>query len=59
MLQLLRRTADWLEKMSVAAMAVGIFQARLDGVGFAVLFYLFSAWLTFEIERINRMPGDK
>lgn len=58
MLQLLRRTADWLEKMSVAAMAVGVFQARLDGMGIALACYLGSLWLTREVESILRMAGE-
>ena len=29
---MLQRTADWLEKMSVAAMAVGLFQGQPVGV---------------------------
>lgn len=43
---MLKRTADWLEKMSVAAMAVGIFQGSEYGVVLGVACYLGSLCLT-------------
>lgn len=58
MLQLLKRTADWMEKMSVAAMAVGVFRGRLDGVGIALACYLGSLWLTYKFESILRLAGE-
>jgi hypothetical protein len=49
---MLKRVADWLEKMSVAAMAVGLFQGRLLGVFIGILTFLVSLALT-------KMSGGK
>ena len=43
---MLKRTADWLEKMSVAAMAVGIFQSNDYGVALGVACFLGSLYIT-------------
>lgn len=40
-----KRTADWLEKMSVAAMAVGIFQGRVYGIVLGITCYIASIYL--------------
>lgn len=42
----IKRTADWLEKMSVAAFAVGIFQASLLGIFIGIACYVGSMYLT-------------
>ena len=41
-----KRLADWLEKMSVAAMAVGLFQGNELGVVVAALAFGWCMWLT-------------
>ena len=43
---MLKRTADWLEKMSVAAMAVGIFQCQPIGIFLGVACFAASLYLT-------------
>ena len=43
---MLKRTADWLEKMSVAAMAVGIFQGQSVGVFLGLGCFVASLYLT-------------
>ena len=43
---MLKRTADWLEKMSVAAMAVGIFQGQPIGIFVGVACFAASLYLT-------------
>ena len=43
---MLKRTADWLEKMSVAAMAVGIFQGQPIGIFLGVACFAASLYLT-------------
>lgn len=47
----IRRTADWLEKMSVAAMAVGIFQLNPYGILLGMACYAGSLYLTRKIIR--------
>jgi hypothetical protein len=46
-----KRVADWLEKMSVAALAVGIFQGQVLGVLIASVFLGLSLWLTHRMEK--------
>lgn len=46
---MLKRTADWLEKMSVAAMAVGIFQGNNYGVVLGGACFLGSLYITRKI----------
>lgn len=41
-----KRTADWLEKMSVAAMAVGIFQGQPAGIFLGLACFAASLYLT-------------
>ena len=43
---MLQRTADWLEKMSVAAMAVGLFQGQPVGVCLGLACFAASLYLT-------------
>lgn len=43
---MLGRIADWLEKMSVAAMAVGIFQGNDYGIALGVACLLGSLYIT-------------
>lgn len=45
-----KRTADWLEKMSVAAMAVGIFQGQVYGIILGIACYLASIYLAHKGE---------
>ncbi len=42
--------ADWMEKVSVAALAVGIFQARFLGLFIAALFFAGCMILTKQLE---------
>lgn len=46
---MLKRTADWLEKMSVAAMAVSIFQGNNYGVVLGVACFFGSLYITRKI----------
>ncbi|MDO5484129.1 MAG: hypothetical protein Q4F27_04395 [Desulfovibrionaceae bacterium] len=48
---MIKRLADWLEKMSVAALAVGIFQQKMEGVVIAVLAFGWCIWLTKRMEK--------
>ncbi|WP_298993221.1 hypothetical protein [uncultured Desulfovibrio sp.] len=43
---MLKRLADWLEKLSVAALAVGLFQGKTAAVAVGVLALLGCLWLT-------------
>lgn len=43
---MLKRFADWLEKVSVAALAVGLFQDNGWGVLVAALAFGWCMWLT-------------
>ena len=43
---MVKRIADWLEKMSVAAMAVGIFQGVWYGILLGVACFMASLYLT-------------
>lgn len=47
---MIKRLADWLEKVSVAALAVGIFQQQTSGIVVAVLAFGWSMWLTKRME---------
>ena len=44
----LKRVADFLEKLSVAGIALGIFQNNFSGMGWAILFFIVSLALTKE-----------
>lgn len=44
----LKRVADFLEKLSVAGIALGIFQNNFSGMGWAILFFIVSLVLTKE-----------
>ena len=46
---MLKRNADWLEKMSVAAFAVGLFQGQILGFIIGIACYLGSMYLTRKI----------
>ena len=51
-MSVLKRIADWLEKSSVAAFAVGIFQNQLLlGLSAALIFLIGSLALTIKIEK--------
>ncbi|NCD17936.1 MAG: hypothetical protein EOL91_11645 [Actinobacteria bacterium] len=43
---LIKRTADWLEKISVASMAVGIFQNKIFGIILGTATIIFCYYLT-------------
>ena len=43
---MLKRHADWLEKMSVAALAIGLFQGNTFGVIVGIACYLGCLYLT-------------
>lgn len=44
-------TADWLEKMSVAAMAVGLFQGSVFGIALGIACYIGSIYLAHKGDR--------
>ena len=46
---MVKRVADWLEKMSVASMAVGVFQEQLFGIILGLACFLGSLYLTKRI----------
>lgn len=48
-----KRIADWLEKMSVASMAVGIFQTNVYGVVLGIICLMGSIYITIRKERRN------
>ena len=48
-----KRLADWLEKVSVAALAIGLFQQKLSGIFVAAFALAWSMWLT------KRMGDEK
>lgn len=43
---MLKRIADWLEKLSVAALAVGLFQGKTTAVIMGILALAGCLWLT-------------
>ncbi len=45
-----KRLADWMEKVSVAALAVGIFQGRVLGLFVAAFFFVCCIMLTKQLE---------
>ncbi len=47
---MIKRLADWLEKVSVAALAVGIFQLQVSGFIVAIFAFGWSMWLTKRME---------
>ena len=47
---MIKRIADWLEKMSIAAFAVGIFQSRTLGVIIGVISLIISLWISYRLE---------
>jgi len=47
-LQMIKRTSDWLEKMSVASMAVGLFQGQSWGIYLGIACFAGSLYLTRE-----------
>jgi hypothetical protein len=50
---ILKRNADWLEKMSVGVFAVGLFQGQLLGFAVGIACYFGSMYLT------RKMVEDK
>jgi len=46
--QKIKRIADFLEKLAVAGIALGIFQGRSSGMGLALVFFIISLTLTRE-----------
>ena len=47
---MVKRIADWLEKVSVAAFAVGVFQYSVTGLIIAAFSLALSLWLTYKME---------
>jgi hypothetical protein len=45
-----KRIADWLEKVSVAALAVGVFQGQTWGLWVAAASLGISLWMTKRLE---------
>ena len=45
-----KRLADWLEKVSVAALAIGLFQQKPSGILVAAFAFGWSMWLTKRME---------
>jgi hypothetical protein len=43
---MLKRNADWLEKMSVGCFIVGLFQGQMTGLVLGFAFYVGSLYLT-------------
>ncbi|MDR2034089.1 MAG: hypothetical protein LBP89_05600 [Helicobacteraceae bacterium] len=55
----LKRIADWLEKTSVATLAIGVFQAQTALVGFmgiivSIISGAVSYWLTLKVEKESK-----
>jgi hypothetical protein len=46
---MLKRNADWLEKMSVGCFLVGLFQGQATGLFLGFAFYAGSVYLTCKI----------
>jgi hypothetical protein len=46
---MLKRNADWLEKMSVGSFVVGLFQGQAIGLVLGLVFYAGSLYLTHKI----------
>lgn len=60
MVQKLKRTADWLEKWSVGAMIVGVFNEGMPvGIAYAVVSMLFSFYFDHVAENFIRKAGEK
>ena len=53
-----KRLADWLEKVSVAAFAVGVFQGSLLGLVIAALALGMSLWRTTHDTDMDRSRSD-
>ena len=53
-----KRLADWLEKVSVAAFAVGVFQGSLLGLVIAALALGMSLWMTTHDTDMDRSRSD-
>lgn len=47
---MVKRLADWLEKVSVASLAVGIFQGSTLGMTVAAAAFIGCMWLTKRME---------
>jgi hypothetical protein len=50
---MLKRNADWLEKMSVGSLLVGLFQGQIIGVILGAAFYAGSLYLTRKIGGVS------
>ena len=48
---MIKRLADWLEKMSVAAFAVGIFQARDEAITLGIGTFAVSMMISWRLGR--------
>ena len=46
--QKIKRVADFLEKLAVAGVALGLFQSNNSGIGWAAVFFVLSLILTEE-----------
>ena len=53
--QKIKRVADFLEKLAVAGIALGIFQGKSSGMGMAVVFFIVSLILTREALTLPRL----
>jgi len=51
--QKIKRIADFLEKLAVAGIALGIFQEKSSGMGLAIMFFVVSLMLTREVQHDN------
>lgn len=54
-----KRLADWLEKVSVAAFAVGVFQGSLLGLVIAALALGMSLWMTKRMRTTHDTDMDR
>lgn len=48
---MVKRTADWLEKISAGAMLIGIFQDNTPATIVGLAFFGFSEFLTWRMEK--------
>lgn len=46
-----KRLADWFEKVSVASIAVGVFQGRMIGIFLSILCFGFCMYITWRDQK--------